>query len=65
MLFKVTSTKLILLPSPHGFLGPEISTATAESGWGLGFVYIISLFTFKSSIVLSIITLCLYMYINT
>jgi hypothetical protein len=27
------------LPPPHGFLGHEISTATAESRWGLGFVY--------------------------
>jgi hypothetical protein len=25
----------------YGFLGLEVSTATAESGWGLGFVYII------------------------
>jgi hypothetical protein len=28
----------------YGFLGLEISTSTAESGWELGFVYIISLF---------------------
>jgi hypothetical protein len=53
--------QLILL-LPYGFLGLEISTATAESGWGLGFVYIISLFTFESSIVLSLITL--YLYVN-
>jgi hypothetical protein len=31
------------LPPPHGFLRLEISRATAESRWGLGFVYIISL----------------------
>jgi hypothetical protein len=31
--------------SPYGFLGLEISTSTAESIWGLGFVYIISLFS--------------------
>jgi hypothetical protein len=37
---------------PFGFLGLEISTATAESGWGLGFVYIISLFTFESTVAL-------------
>jgi hypothetical protein len=49
---------------PCGFLGLEISTATAEkSGWGYGFVYFISLFTFESSIVISRITLCLYINI--
>jgi hypothetical protein len=37
---------------PYGFLGLEISTATAESGWGLVFVYIISLFTYVSLITL-------------
>ncbi len=36
--------QLILL-SPLWFLGLEISTSTAESRWGLGFVYIISLFS--------------------
>jgi hypothetical protein len=35
---------------PYGFLGLEISTATAESGCGLGFVYIIFLFTYERSI---------------
>jgi hypothetical protein len=44
-------------PLPHDFLRLEISTATAESGRGLGFVYIISLFTFDSSIVLCLIAL--------
>jgi hypothetical protein len=29
---------------PNGFLGLEIPTATAESQWGLGFVYIIFLY---------------------
>jgi hypothetical protein len=33
---------------PYGFLGLEISAATAESGWGFGFVYIIFLFTCES-----------------
>jgi hypothetical protein len=42
---------------PADFLGLKISTATAESGWGLGFLYIISFFTFGSSIVLSPFTL--------
>jgi hypothetical protein len=42
---------------PYGFLGLDISNATAESGWRLGFVYIISLFTFERSIALSLITL--------
>ena len=41
----------------------KISTATTyESGWGLYFTCIISLFTFESSIVLSLITIS---YINT
>jgi hypothetical protein len=38
-------------------IGLEISTPTAESRWGLGFVYIISFFTFESSIALSLITI--------
>ncbi len=53
---------LILLP-PMVFLDPEISPPTAENGRGLGFVYIFSLSTFESSIVLYFITL--YLYINT
>jgi hypothetical protein len=57
--------QLILPPPPrHGFLGLEISTATAESRWGLGFVYILSLFTFQSSIVISLITLFLNIFIS-
>jgi hypothetical protein len=40
--------------SPYGFLGLEISKATAKRRWRLGFVYIISLFTFESSIVLNL-----------
>ncbi len=48
---------------PYGFLGLEISTPIAESRRGLGFVYIISMFTLERSIVLSPITL--YLYINT
>jgi hypothetical protein len=51
---------LILL---NDFLGLEISTQTAESRWRLRFVYIISLFTFESNIVLSLVTL--YLHINT
>ncbi len=53
--------RLILLP-PGGFLGLEISTA--ESWWVLGFVYIISLFTFESSIVNSLITYYQYVQKN-
>jgi hypothetical protein len=32
---------------PFGLLGLEFSTGTTESRWGLGFVYIIFLFTFE------------------
>jgi hypothetical protein len=45
------------------FMGLDISTATAESGWGLGFVYIITLFTFESSMFFS--QLKLYLDVNT
>jgi len=38
---------------PFGFLGLETSTVTAEDRGLLGFVYNISLITFKSIIVLS------------
>ncbi len=38
--------------SAYGFLGLEISIATAESGWGRGFAYIFSLFTYESRIAL-------------
>jgi hypothetical protein len=55
MLFTVTYTSRFY--SPQGFLGLEISTATAESGWRLGFVFVIYVFIFESSIVLSLITL--------
>ncbi len=61
VLFTVTATSEIY--SPYVFLGLEISTAIAESMWRFDFVYIISLFTFDSSIVLSLITI--YLYINT
>jgi hypothetical protein len=37
---------------PYDFLGLEISTATSKIGWGLGFGYVISLFTFERSFVL-------------
>jgi hypothetical protein len=47
----------------YAILGREIYTATAESARGLGFVYIFSLISFESSIVISFITL--YLYINT
>jgi hypothetical protein len=63
MLFTVTSTSGFYSPPPHGFLGLEVSTAITESGWGLDFVYIISLFTNKSIIVLSLITRTLYLYV--
>jgi hypothetical protein len=53
MLFTVTSPAD--LTPPYGFLDLEISTATAESSWELVFVYIISLLTFESSIVHSLI----------
>jgi hypothetical protein len=42
---------ILSTPPPHGFLGLDITTATAESRLGLGFVYIISVFTFNSSII--------------
>jgi hypothetical protein len=42
---------MVLSPMVFGFMGLDISTATAESRWGLGFVYIITLFTFESSMV--------------
>jgi hypothetical protein len=47
----------------YGFLGPEISTATAWSGWGLGIVYIISLSPLKVALLFSFITL--YLFENT
>jgi hypothetical protein len=46
---------------PLGFLGLEISTVTAEDRWGLGFVYNISLITFKSIIDLSLSTLSFFL----
>jgi hypothetical protein len=53
MLFTVTSPADFM--PPNGFLDLEISIPTAESSWELVFVYIISLFTFESSIVRSLI----------
>jgi hypothetical protein len=50
--------QLILL-SPFWFIGLEISTSTAESRWGLGFVYIISLFSCS----FSYFSLLIYKYI--
>ncbi len=50
--------QLILL-SPLWFIGLEISTSTAESRWGLGFVYIISLFSCS----FSYFSLLIYKYI--
>jgi hypothetical protein len=41
-------------PPPHGFLELDVSTAIAESRWGLGFVYIISLLILEVSIVISL-----------
>jgi hypothetical protein len=58
MLFTVTSTSWFY--SPYDFLGLKMSTPTAENRWGLGFVYIFSLFTFESSIVSSLIFLLFY-----
>ncbi len=54
MLFTVTSPADFT--PPYGFLEREISTPTAKSSWELVFVYIISMFTFESSIVRSLIT---------
>ncbi len=48
MLFTVTSNSGLYSP-PNGFLRIEISTATTESGRGLGFVYNISFLGEESS----------------
>jgi hypothetical protein len=71
---KVIGTQILrlLLHAIHSHLSPlyisnlglEISTATAESGWRLGFVYINSLFTFLSNTVISYYTLFIYKYIE-
>jgi hypothetical protein len=55
--------KKIFILLLYAILRVKIYTATAESAWGLGFVYILSLFSFESNIVISFITL--YLYINT
>jgi hypothetical protein len=62
MLFTVTPPADFNSPF-SGVLGLEILTGTVESRLGLGFIYIISLFTFESNIVLSLMTL--YLCINT
>ncbi len=46
----------------YGFLELEISTTTTESRWGLGFDYIMLLFTLESIIILYIVPL--YFYVN-
>ncbi len=58
MLFATISTSWFYYP-PYGFLGLEISTSTAESSLGLGFVYIISLFSCS----FSYFSLFMYKYI--
>ncbi len=55
-----TNLRQLILLHPYGFLGLEISTAIAESRYGLGFVYITSLFTFEGCIALSLNTLYLH-----
>ncbi len=50
-------------PDFTGFIGLEISIATAESRWGLGFVFIISFLTFKVAVLFFYFTL--YLYIKT
>ncbi len=66
MLFTVTSTRGFYSPLLYFFLDLRFLYNNAEIGWGLGFVYIFSLFSFESSIVLSLITLYfIYEYIET
>jgi hypothetical protein len=59
MLFTVISPHLHQADFTPGLLGLEISTSTAESGWGLGFVNSISFFIFGSGIVLDLFLLYL------
>jgi hypothetical protein len=62
MLFTVTSTSGLYSP-PCGFLGPEISTATAESEWGLDFVYFMSRLPLKLALFFVLFyTFLLYKY---
>jgi hypothetical protein len=52
-----------IMPSPMVFLDLRFLHQTAESRWGHGFFNIMSLFTLKRSIVLSLLKI--YLYINT
>ncbi len=63
MLFTVTSTRGFYTPLRF-FFDLRFLQATAESWRGLCFVYIISLFTFESSIDISLITIYLYKKIH-
>jgi hypothetical protein len=67
----ITSVLKVMAPRNDAIFAawPLYCTASAESGWGLGFDYIISLFTFENSIVLPLITINFYIitsfpYIN-
>ncbi len=48
---------------PYGFLGLEISTTTAESGWRLGFDYIISSLPLKIALFFLLLHLIIYLNI--
>jgi hypothetical protein len=61
MLFTVTSNSGLYSP-PNGFLRIEISTATTESGHGLGFVYNISFLGEESS--KSTLITIVYLYVS-
>jgi hypothetical protein len=60
MIFTVNSTMQLILPTPMVFLDFKFLHQQLKVGLGLGFVYIISLFTFEKIIVLNLITLYLY-----
>ena len=49
-------------PPPHGFFGLEISTATADSGWGFCIVYIISLKVQLLFLLLHFIYMCILFF---
>ncbi len=57
------TVQLILLPSMVSYTWDFSSNSWKWVGWGIGFVYIFSLFTFDSSIVLPVTTF--YLFINT
>jgi hypothetical protein len=47
---------------PYSFLVLEISTTTADSGWGLGIVYIISLKVALFFLLLRFIYMCIHLF---